>query len=101
MIKTDIRIIKSPGEGTLEILKKRSSLNFDSGKPGAVGLVQGKIIEMICAADTAEKCAGVIVSDVRGSCPQNLVLLAIVGEIADVEEALKSVKEKSEVNSTW
>lgn len=97
----DIKLIKVPSEGTLKIIEKRSNLIFDSKRPGAVGLVQGKIIDMICAADTAEKCVGVEVSDVRGSCPQNLVLLAIVGGVAEVEEALQAIKEKSEVSDKW
>lgn len=96
----DIKMIKAPGEGTLSIIEKRSNLKFDT-KPGALGLVQGKIIDMICAADIAEKCVGVKVSDVRGSCPQNLVLLAIVGEISEVEEAIRTIKEKSEEMSNW
>ena len=97
----DIRLIKAPSEGTLQIIEKRSNLKFDGFRPSAVGLVQGKIIEMICAADVAEKCVGVKVSDIRGSCPQNFVLLAIVGELSEVEEALQTIKNRSEVNLRW
>lgn len=97
----DIRLIKVPSKGTLDIIEKRSNLKFDSYRPGAIGLVQGKIIDMIYASDIAEKCVGVKVSDVRGSCPQNLVLLAIVGEISEVEEALQRISEESGVNNKW
>ena len=97
----DIKIIKAPSQGCLNIIEKRSNLSFKDFRPGALGLVQGKIIEMICASDIAEKCVGVKVSDVRGSCPQNFVLLAIVGEISEVEMALRTIKEKSEEMSNW
>jgi BMC domain. len=63
---------------------------------GAVGLVQGKMIEMICAADIAEKAVGVTVADVKGSCPQNMILLAVFGDTAAVEAALQEIKSKSE-----
>ena len=47
---------------------------------------------MVCAADIAEKASGVEVGDVRGSCPQNFIILAIVGEMADVSEALRQIQ---------
>ena len=60
----------------------------------AVGLIQGKMIEMIVAADIAEKAVGVTVEDIRGSCPQNMILLAIFGDTASVESAIKEIKQK-------
>lgn len=92
----DIRIIKSPSAGTMEILKNRISSSFDEdlGCMDALGLVQGKLIDMVCAADIAEKAVGVTVRDVRGSCPQNMVLLAIFGDTAAVEAALAQIKQE-------
>jgi microcompartment protein CcmL/EutN len=55
--------------------------------------VQGKLIEMIAAADIAEKAAGVTVEDIRGNCPQNMVLLAIFGDTASVKAAIEKIKE--------
>lgn len=94
----DIRIIKSPSKGTLDILRRRMGANASSDleHADAVGLVQGKLIEMICAADIAEKAVGVTVEDIRGSCPQNMILLAIFGDTASVEGALQEIKRKSE-----
>ena len=47
----DYRIIKSPSKGTLELVKRRMGLagtsSFDHAD--AIGLVQGKMIDMICA----------------------------------------------------
>lgn len=91
----DFKIIKSPSRGTVEILQRRKGSgsqppieDFD-----AIGLVQGKLIEMIVAADIAEKTVGVTVEDIRGSCPQNMILLAIFGDTASVEEAIRKIKE--------
>lgn len=92
----DCRIIKSPGEGTLAILNRRKGSGSKSAleTPDAVGLVQGKLIEMVCAADVAEKAVGVTVEDIRGSCPQNVVMLAIFGDTASVESAIEEIKRK-------
>ncbi|MEI5988946.1 BMC domain-containing protein [Enterococcus crotali] len=90
----DCRIIKSPGEGTLAILNRRRGSKDNLGVPDAVGLVQGKLIEMVCAADIAEKAVGVTVEDIRGSCPQNMILLAIFGDTASVTAAMEEIKKK-------
>jgi len=58
----------------------------------AVGLVQGMMIDMVCAADIAEKAVGVIVRDIRGSCPQNMIMIAIFGDTASVESAIQEIK---------
>ena len=51
---------------------------------------------MVVAADIAEKAVGVTVEDIRGSCPQNMILLAIFGDTASVESALRDIKNKAE-----
>ncbi|HLQ39685.1 MAG TPA: BMC domain protein [Tetragenococcus sp.] len=96
----ECRIIKSPGENTLAILNRRKGSRDDLGKPDAVGLVQGKLIEMVCASDVAEKAVGVTVEDIRGSCPQNMIMLAIFGDTASVVSAIEKIKEK-EQNKEW
>lgn len=96
----DIRIIKSPSEGTINILLRRKGTGPNTLPPclDAVGLVQGKMIEMIVASDIAEKAVGVTVEEIKGSCPQNMILLAIFGETAAVEEALENIKRNWENN---
>ncbi|HWQ77304.1 MAG TPA: BMC domain-containing protein [Anaerovoracaceae bacterium] len=90
--------MKSPSEGALNILKHRmrSDAAPEIGEAGAVGLVQGRMIEIICAADIAEKAVGVIVEDVRGSCPQNMIMIAIFGDTSSVESAIQEIKRKLE-----
>ena len=92
----DFKIIKSPSKGTLDILMSRMGavVAKDLDCIDAVGLVQGKMIEMIVAADIAEKAVGVTVADVRGSCPQNMILIAIFGDTSSVESALQEIKRK-------
>lgn len=90
----DIRIIKAPAKNTMEIIRKRSGRRLeDDFSPAAVGLVQGKLIEMLVASDIAEKCAGVTTSDLRGSCPQNLICLAIFGDTAEVMSCLDAIRD--------
>ena len=60
------------------------------------------MIEMICAADTAEKAVGVTVEDIRGSCPQNMILLAIFGDTASVEAAMDEIRRReTEGKEKW
>ncbi|QIB68843.1 BMC domain-containing protein [Aminipila butyrica] len=94
----EFRIIKTPTKGTLDILKRRMSSPDKNQleRVDAVGLVQGRMIEMICAADVAEKAVGVTVDDIRGSCPQNMIMIAIFGDTASVEDAIRQIKGKLE-----
>lgn len=98
----DIRIIKSPSKGMMEILGRRISAADDAIlQASAVGLVQGKLIDMICAADIAEKMVDVAVRDVRGSCPQNMILLAIFGDTAAVEAAIAQIAAELESSRSF
>lgn len=92
----DIRIIKSPSAGTVDILLRRKGSDRNTLPPctDAIGLVQGKMIDMVVAADIAEKAVGVSVEDIRGSCPQNMILLAIFGDTASVESALAQIRQE-------
>lgn len=96
MVET--RIIKTPSPGTVDILLRRMA-NVEAGKVegfDAVGLVQGRMIDMVVAADIAEKAVGVTAVDIRGSCPQNMVLLAIFGDTASVEDAVAKINNRLE-----
>ena len=94
----EIRIIKSPSQGTIDILMRRKGSPHSETPPviDAIGLVQGRMIEMVVAADIAEKAVGVTVEDISGSCPQNMILLAIFGDTASVESALAQIKQEAE-----
>ena len=99
----DIRIIKSPSAGTVDILLRRKGSDRNTLPPctDAIGLVQGKMIDMVVAADIAEKAVGVTVEDIRGSCPQNMILLAIFGDTASVESALAQIQQEVQVGTRY
>jgi len=93
----DTSIIKSPTSGTIEMLNRRRAL----AKPineyeyyDTIGLIQGKLIEMVTAADVAEKAANVYVEEIRGLCPQHFSMLAIFGDTSSVEAAVKAVRNR-------
>jgi hypothetical protein len=92
----DYRIIKSPSKGAIDLLLRRkgSAPSVSIENYDAIGLVQGKLIDMVYAADIAEKAAGVVVEDIKGHCPQNLIMLAIFGDTASVEAAISEIQIK-------
>lgn len=92
----DFRIIKSPSQGTKDILLRRMAGNTKTSlnEVDAIGLIQGKLIEMVYAADVAEKAVGVTVEEIRGTCPQHMVLLGIFGDTSAVEAAISEIKSK-------
>lgn len=65
-------------------IKERS---FDT-----IGLVQGKQLDMIAAADIAEKAANVDAVEIKGVCPQHFTMIALLGNTAAVEEAMDSLR---------
>jgi Carbon dioxide concentrating mechanism/carboxysome shell protein len=91
----DIEIIKSPSNGVVEMLRRRSSAkSFSENRSwDTVGLVQGRLSEMLVAADIAEKTANVTVEEIRGICPQHFTMIAIFGDTSSVNEALNSVSQ--------
>jgi ethanolamine utilization microcompartment shell protein EutS len=92
----DIRIIKSPTEGSIEILNRRRILAQSAQKAieyDTIGLIQGKLIDMVVAADIAEKYANIEVEEIRGICPQHFAMIALFGDTASVEAALKAIQD--------
>ena len=89
----DIEIIKSPSAGVVKMLKSRTLSKDFLGSEAfdTVGLVQGKLIEMIVATDLAEKAADVEVVEIKGVCPQHFTMIAVLGDVASVSEALKII----------
>ena len=94
-----IHIISHPSPGVFEFIRQRAGavgkkLLSEAEIPcAAVGLIQGKVIDMIAAADVAEKAASVRVFDLKGICPQHVTMIGIFGDIADVKASVKAVEE--------
>ena len=99
----NIRIISHPSPGVFEFLWQRIGT---SGKKvfaeaevpfTAVGLVQGKLVDMIAAADVAEKAGNVRVFDLRGLCPQHITMIGIFGDIADVRASIEAIEQSEDL----
>ncbi|MBM3241132.1 BMC domain-containing protein [Candidatus Poribacteria bacterium] len=100
-----IRFIKSPTDNTIKLLAKRMEAEereeILSKKWGAVGLIQTQLADLFAMADIAEKNTNVLVTEIRGICPQHFSMIAIFGDTASVEAALEAArnfdqKEKNE-----
>lgn len=91
------QIISHPSPGVFEFLRQRvgavgKKVFAEAEIPfTAVGLIQGKLIDMIAAADVAEKAGDVRVFDLRGLCPQHITMIGIFGDIADVEASVAAI----------
>jgi len=92
------QVISHPAPGVFEFLRQRvgavgKKIFAETEVPfTAVGLVQGKVLDMIAAADVAEKAANVRVFDLKGICPQHVTMIGIFGDIADVEASIDAIK---------
>ncbi len=97
------RLIRQPAGDTLDLLKTRlwrgTKDRFDEFQFDAIGLVQGYVIEMLAAADIAEKAAPVQVAEILGLCPQHFSLLGVFGAAEAVETAISAVEQ--ELGGQW
>ena len=93
------QLISHPSRGVFEFLRQRvgvvgKKIFAEAEVPfTAVGLVQGKVVDMIAAADVAEKAGDVLVYDLKGICPQHITMIGIFGDIADVKAAMDAIEE--------
>ncbi len=93
------QIISHPAPGVFECLRQRvgavgKKIFAEAEVPfTAVGLVQGKVVDMIAAADVAEKAADVRVYDLKGICPQHITMIGIFGDIADVKASMAAIEQ--------
>ena len=94
----DFQIIKQPSSGVIKILESRAPVRdfFKERTFDTIGLVQGKLTEMLMACDIAEKASGVDVLEIKGVCPQHFTMIAIFGDTAAVEEAVERIKAQFE-----
>jgi len=94
----DYQIINQPSAGVVKMLESRSTLKdfFKKQTFDTIGLVQGKLTEMLAAADIAEKASNVNVLEVKGVCPQHFTMIAIFGDTAAVTEAMDRIKAQFE-----
>ncbi len=95
----NMHIISHPSPGVFEFLRQRvgtvgKKVFAEAEVPfTAVGLVQGRVVDMIAAADVAEKAASVRVFDLKGICPQHITMIGIFGDIADVKASMAAIEQ--------
>lgn len=99
----EIKIIKSPTNSVKEMLCRRADTNFVENIKfaDAIGMVQGRLIDMVFVADMAEKISNVTVLDIRGNCPQNIILIAILGDTSSVEAACTAIATWNGDEKNW
>lgn len=90
----DFQLIKQPSAGVIKMLETRSGFRdlSESARFDTIGLVQGKLLDMVVAADRAEKAAQVEVVEIKGVCPQHITMIALLGDTAAVEEAIDNLR---------
>lgn len=91
------RIINAPAPEVLAMLKRRMPGEFRSRldliRIDAIGLIMLPVSDLYFYADMASKSAHVVVSEIFGSCPQHVTTLAIFGEVAAVNEAMRTIED--------
>lgn len=94
------RIINAPTPETVAMLKRRmpseSRSRLERVRIDAVGLIMLPVPDLYFYADQASKSAHVAVSEIFGSCPQHITTLAIFGEVAAVNEAMRIIEDDSD-----
>ena len=94
------KLILAPTESTKRMLMRRMTFGraaedaekLQSHSWGAVLLVQGPVPEIFYAADVGAKTSPVTTAEVVGNCPQNIISMAFVGNVADVKQVLTALK---------
>jgi hypothetical protein len=94
------KFINAPSASTKKILTRRiltgkasvEEKALASANWGAVLLLQGNIPEMFAAVDVGTKASPVLALEVVGNCPQNIVSMAFIGNVADVRQVLSALK---------
>ena len=94
------RFINSPSMTTRKILTRRMLIgmasedegNVRTASWGAVLLIQGLMTEIYGAVDVGTKTSPVLAMEVLGNCPQHVVTVAFIGNVADVNQVLSALK---------
>jgi len=95
------KFINSPSKMTRKLLTRRMLVgrtseedeeSVNSANWGAVLLVQGLMTEMYGAVDIGTKTSPVLAIEVIGNCPQHVVTMAFIGNVADVMQVLSALK---------
>jgi D-serine deaminase-like pyridoxal phosphate-dependent protein len=93
------KLILAPSESVKKMLIRRMAFGRGTADVpalktigwGAVLLVQGPIPDIFYAADLGAKISPVFVEELVGNCPQNIISMAFIGNVADVKQVLAAL----------
>jgi len=89
------RIIHAPSAEVKEMIVRRMPASARAGLEGvridAIGLIQANICNIFFYADIAQKAAAIYPAELHGSCPQQIVTLALFGDVSAVQSAMKAI----------
>lgn len=100
------KFISAPSNAVRRMLLRRMTFgraseeaeNLSVQSWGAILLVQGPVPEIFYAADIGTKISPVYAAEVVGNCPQNIISMAFVGNVADVKQVLSALKDEGVVS---
>ena len=93
-----IQLINSPSERVLEIVKQRMrgtkevKSEWEEANHSAIGLVHGNPVEIIAAADIAQKAADVSIFELSGTCQFHFSMVALLGDVSSVDTAVGAIR---------
>lgn len=95
-----IRIIRGPSEGVQEMildrLAKRERDKLAEKAYNAIALINGTVPNIYFYADIAQKAGQVHAAILTGTCPQHITTLALFGEVAAVNTAVRAIEAEDE-----
>jgi microcompartment protein CcmL/EutN len=92
------QLINSPSERVLEIVKQRMrgtkevKSEWDNCNHSAIGLIHGNPVEIIAAADIAQKAADVSIFELSGTCQFHFAMVALLGDVSSVDTAVMAIR---------
>jgi len=71
---------------------KELKSEWDESNHSAIGLVHGNPVEIIAAADIAQKAADVSIFELSGTCQFHFAMVAILGDVSSVDTAVGAIR---------
>lgn len=98
-----VEIMNAPTKNTVQLLSRRVDADLrerlDSTSWDALALVNDGLVSLFAYADIAEKAADVFIVEIRGTCPQHVSMLAILGSTSAVNAAVNAIVTYAEQKS--
>ena len=92
-----LKKINSPSKTVLDIIKQRIrgsgelKREWEESDHSAIALLHGNPVELLFAADLAQKAAKLSIFELTGSCQFHFSMLVFVGDVASISMAVETV----------